>query len=958
MLSIKLKYKLLLLWLGSIFLCLLLVGGLFSYLSTRFHTLNARDYMIESFMLLRSELSNMKEQLAQNAILFEQREDVIASMSLISTYQDINHYQPIIFDVEKDKLSLALRRQLEVANLELGVLYDTQLRLNSFCWLSQQKRVCGYQSYDTQAQTQLISTSSQAAVLTIPDILNNARLTQAADALNIQIYASAENDLLMMLNMPLMRKLSNGQEQLVGFLQFAKRLDQQFMQKLLTHKESQFAFWIEGQTQHIDFSESELAHYFKYAPPLMEVYFKHNQQWWQSDQLYFLGVTSFTLNDGRRVLFALTLDKSALYTQISVMQQAVLVMLLIAAFLLIPSGMILLKHVVSDPIEKLVDGVAALTAGQYLILQHENQHDELGSLALSFNQMTATLRQREEHLRKLSQAVEQSPVSILITNRDGIIEYVNPKFVAITGYAQAEVIGQNPNILKSGYIAEETYHTLWQTIVEGKEWQGEFHNRKKNGEFFWESVLISPIKDNSGNITHFLGIKEDITVRKQYEEKLLHQANFDHLTDLPNRILAFDRLVQALASARRQRQLVAVLFLDLDQFKRVNDTLGHGVGDELLIEVGKRLQACIGEGDTLARLGGDEFLVILSCLMHLPQAEVIAQKLIMTLSAPFLLENREIFISASIGITVFPNDADDPHTLLRNADAAMYKAKESGCNNYQFFTTAMNESALKRLELESELRYALERHELSVYYQPQMLLRNHHLIGAEALLRWHSEKFGDISPAQFIPIAETTGLIETIGAWVLHTACKQAKQWQTELRISLRVAVNVSPYQFKSGRLLEVVSQALEESGLMPNCLELELTESLLMENAEETCATLKQLKQLGVSLALDDFGTGYSSLSYLKYFPFDLLKIDRAFIKDLAFKNEDASLTAAIIMMAHSLGLTVVAEGVENQEQLAFLHVQGCDLVQGYYVSKPLSVDKFVQFLHVRRQTEMGIRL
>ncbi|OUD15553.1 bifunctional diguanylate cyclase/phosphodiesterase [Thioflexithrix psekupsensis] len=734
MTALKLKHKLLLLWLGSILLSLLLVGGLFSYLSTRFHTLNARHYIAQSFADLRAEFSVIEQRLAKNAELLTAREDVIASLSLINTYQDIEQYQPLIFDVEKNKLSHILKQQLLIANLNLGFFYDSQLRINSFCWIFiEEDHYCGYLSYQEEAQPLLLDTENKTFLSPFPTALQHTQLNQATEQAQFTLKPYAQG-LLFTLTQPVWRTLGQRQRQ-VGFLQLAEKLNVTSIEQLLGQKEARFAFALSEDLLYGDVTLENLEFYFKIAPDLEQVDFKNELDWWQPNEDYFLGVTALHLGEEQRVIFIFTLDKSTLYTQITVMQQAVLVMLFFAGILLIPMGTLLLKHIISDPIEQLVSGVEALTAGEYLTVKHHKEC-ELGILANSFNQMSSTLRQREEHLRKLSQAVEQSPVSILITDKEGIIEYVNRKFVNITGYTQQEILGKKPSILKSGFASEKQYDILWQTIAQGHEWQGEFYNRKKNGEFFWESALISPIKNNSGQITHYLGIKEDITVRKQYEDQLLHQANFDYLTNLPNRLLAFERLKQALSKSQEKGYLVGVLFIDLDQFKQVNDSLGHSVGDELLIAVSHRLSQCLKEQDTLARLGGDEFLVILPQLNHRNQAEVVAQQLMMVLNEPFNLSNRDIFIAASIGITLSPNDGTEPNTLLRNADAAMYWSKEDGRNTYHFFTPEINQQALKRLEIESQLRYALERGELSLHYQAQMNVKNQHVIGAEALLRW------------------------------------------------------------------------------------------------------------------------------------------------------------------------------------------------------------------------------
>ena len=438
----------------------------------------------------------------------------------------------------------------------------------------------------------------------------------------------------------------------------------------------------------------------------------------------------------------------------------------------------------------------------------------------------------------------------------------------------------------------------------------------------------------------------DITERKHTEALLRRQANFNPVTGLPNRVLALDRVSQALARATREKHAIGVLYIDIDHFKKVNDTLGHDFGDKLLIEIAKRLNSCVREIDTVAHLGGDEFLIVLSQLHKIVESKIIAGKILEKISKPYYVDGHELFLAASIGITGYPDDGQDPHLLLKNADAAMYRAKKHGRNTYRFFTQEINNQAMARLEMESCLRYAIEKQELHLNFQPQIDIRTGKLTGAEALLRWNNPKLGQVPPLQFIPIAEETGLIVTIGEWVLRHACKESRIWQDQYGVKIKVSVNVSTRQFQAGKLTETVSRILHETGLQPELLELELTESLLLEDAPNTQETLKALKSMGVTLSLDDFGTGFSSLSYLKRFPFDILKIDRSFVRDIATDQSDAALCAAIIAMASSLNLRVIGEGVEDKIQLEFLRNKGADIIQGYFFSRPLSVEEFRNYI------------
>ncbi|MBE0533321.1 MAG: EAL domain-containing protein [Rhodospirillales bacterium] len=555
-------------------------------------------------------------------------------------------------------------------------------------------------------------------------------------------------------------------------------------------------------------------------------------------------------------------------------------------------------------------------------------------------------RRTVENLRKLSQAVEQSPASVIITDTTGAIEYVNPKFVEVAGYAAEEVIGKNPRLLKSGKMPAEAYEELWRKITSGQEWRGELLNRKKNGELYWESVSISPIKTPDGIITHFLAVKEDISLRKEYEKRLIQQANFDEVTGLPNRVLALDRLEQALARGLRQNHKVGLLFIDLDRFKYVNDTLGHHTGDHILKEAGARIRHCLRAADTVARLGGDEFTVIVPDLQLGIDVEPVAQKILESFGQPFHLGGREIFLTPSIGITIWPDDGSLPDELMRNADTAMYRAKEMGRNNFRFFTPELNERALTRARMEHQIRHALDRNEFELHYQPLVDLATGRIVRAEALLRWHNPELGQVSPEDFIPLAEEIGLITPIGEWVLRTACRQAMAWRAEGLCPERISVNVSSRQFRGLSLFDTVVGILEETGMPPTGLELEITENLLMADIPEVIDGLRRLDDLGISLSVDDFGTGYSSLSYLRRFPVSVLKIDKSFVKDVATDSDNATLVEAIITMGRSLKLEVVAEGVETGAQMGFLRQRGCDYAQGYYYSRPTPTADFRQLM------------
>lgn len=548
----------------------------------------------------------------------------------------------------------------------------------------------------------------------------------------------------------------------------------------------------------------------------------------------------------------------------------------------------------------------------------------------------------ESRLRLLRLAVEQSPVGVMITDTETRIQFVNQAFLTSTGYAMEEVIGQTPAIVQSGKTDDEVYRGMWEALRRGEDWSGEFTNRRADGTLFWEFQHVSPVQDAQGRVTHYLAIREDVTARKEQEEKILFQAHYDQLTGLPNRTLARDRLGHAIAQAARAQQRLAVIFLDLDNFKKVNDTLGHGAGDQLLIEAARRIESCVRTSDTVARLGGDEFLVLLSEFGGTDDVERIAIKMLAAFRPMFMLEGEAVGVTPSLGIAIYPDDGQDVSSLLRNSDLAMYDAKDAGRNAWRFFDQASHVQSLSRLALERDLHGALARGELQLHYQPLIAIGTRALLGAEALLRWHSPRHGNVSPDRFIDIAEQSDLIVEIGDWVLRTACRCTAAWRKAGHADFYMAVNVSPRQFRHDGFVASVMQALADMRLPSSALQIEITEGVLMRSDPVVLESLLTLDRRGVRIAMDDFGTGYSSLSYLRRFPFHTLKIDREFIRDLAIDANDRALVNAAVSMGKQLGLVVVAEGVETDEQLACLEEHGCDVAQGYFFGRPVAAAEF----------------
>jgi len=572
-----------------------------------------------------------------------------------------------------------------------------------------------------------------------------------------------------------------------------------------------------------------------------------------------------------------------------------------------------------------------------------DDHQATGIL-MSLHDLTVG-RWLEEKLRLSAAVFSSTHDGVMITDAHGNLLTVNRSFTQITGYSEAETQGKNPRFLRSERHDNDFYHVMWRSIQEVGVWQGEIWNRRKNGEIYPEWLTISAVRDAEGQIRNYIGVFSDITWLKQSEEKLEHLAHHDALTNLPNRLLLNSRLEHAIDHARRQSQRIAVLFLDLDRFKNINDSLGHPVGDELLKSIATRLQQRLRDEDTLARLGGDEFIILIEQIGEPQDATIIARDLLEALTLPFSLSSKpEVYIGGSIGISLYPDDGDNAAQLIRNADAAMYQAKNQGRNTYRFYTQSLTNAANRRLSMESDLRRALERGEFVIHYQPQVRASTGAIIAVEALIRWQHPDLGLLSPAEFIPLAEDTGLIVPLGAWVLEAACAQIKQWQAAGLDHLGLAVNISTRQFSQPNLSGQIADILERQQFDPTRLELEVTESALMCPQCDAEATFRTLKNLGISIAIDDFGTGYSSLGYLRRFPIDTLKIDRSFVEDIPAVAGDCEITATIIAMARNLCMAVLAEGVESPVQLAFLQAHGCDVYQGYHFSRALPAEQFTQ--------------
>ncbi len=1065
--TFTIKRKLILLLLASVLLVLLLVGLAFHQLIREFHEEESHHRFTELFREISRQIDEREAKLIRTVETLAKRTGVVSSINMIHRYARPETYEGLIYDVEKQALMRVLANQAHTGGIGQLVAYDGRGMLVAF-HREQEPPLGGYVSYNKGAPVVMASAlGSKWSEASLPETVALNR-TPGQERSHSAVYRRCRTGFVIEVTAPVLREFPDGSTEVIGSLVGTQFIHDEFFAEVTRRSGIDVALLFQdgqhvGGLREVSGMPSEAFMQFDDLMSGVHAHPEHGK--------YFLSAVGVSLADGQRAVIMGGIPLETVQQEVDRTQQVMLIILLLSAAVILPTGAYTARKLISEPVDRLLASVEAFGRGESARRVDVHSDDELGRLALTFNTMAETIAQRqqamvesedkyrnllenlpqrifykdrnlvyvsvnqrmaedlgiraedaigktdeelfpanlaaeyresdqrvldaghivereerycfdgeerfihtvkkplldahgevvgilgifwdvterrqaEEQLRQSAVVFESTAEGVMITDDRKVIIAVNKAFTEITGFEPEEAIGQTPSILGSGRHDEAFFGAMWKDIVRNGRWQGEIWNRRKSGEIHPEWMTISVVRDPNSRVMNYVGVFSDISAIKQSQEQLNHLAHHDPLTDLPNRLLFSARLSHAIEHARRSQTHVAVLYLDLDRFKNVNDTLGHPVGDQLLQMVAWRMREHLRECDTVARLGGDEFVVTLDRVEDASEVTAVAQKLLDVFDEPFVVADNELHLGASIGIAMFPEDGNDMATLLKNADAAMYLSKEEGRNTFRFYTTELSASAEERFHLEVGLRHALDRGEFCVFYQPLVDMSSGSIVAAEALLRWRHPEYGLVAPDRFIPLAEDTGLIVPIGEWVLREACQQFVSWRKQGLGLKRVSVNISGVQVQRGDLVGTVQRIVRETGIESGCLELEITESQLMKEPEQATATLDGLQALGVELAIDDFGTGYSSLGYLKRFPLDNLKVDKSFVHDIATDANDAAIVRAVIALAENLQLRVTAEGVETEAQKDFLLTHGCKLAQGWLFGRPMQATEFAQQL------------
>ena len=943
----RLTQRLLLLWFISVTAVLAVTG--FAYLLFESHQVEVerRSRIETAFTTLQNHVDQRAALLAGSAQAMAERRNVVATVELFANYFDPEASNAALFDPPARELARDLADLARATTADWAVIVGPQGPIGAW-WRYGDEDFKAYFSRRSDGEEVQVMREGDATFGPAGSLQPFVTRVAAGSTLGtgegpVVMPCATKGGPALFASRAVVVRTTTGMREM-GRVMLGSCLDAEFVERVAAQTGA--AFGIVGERKLFSHSMPDII-----PPAAAAVASAIDERGavklaairWHVDDTHVLGAGDWLLGDGSRNTAMFVLSRQQLSEQRDALFSAGLAGLALAALVVFVIGLLYLRRSVTLPLERLHEAVGNMRLGRYQRIEGVRRGDEIGDLIDTFNDMSTQIYDREMQLRRLSSAVEQSPATVVITAPDGTIEYVNPRFTEVTGYAAEEVLGRNPGMLKSGKVPPEVYAELWSTIQSGKVWRGEFINRTRNGELVYEQASISPIFDENRQIIYYVAVKEDVTERKQAEAHINHLAYHDALTDLPNRRLFRDRLNQALRQYARHGTPFALLILDLDHFKDVNDSLGHSVGDELLRQVAGRLRGLLRETDTLSRLGGDEFAILQVGINAPADAAVLAEKILLSFRESFEIGLMRLHSNTSIGIVMPGRDVTDVEDLISRADIALYKAKAAGRASYVYFDDSMTAQVQNDAELIHDLARATELSQLKLVYQPQIELGSGRLVGVEALLRWEHPKLGLIPPLRFIPLAESRGLMGEIGLWVLTESCRQWARWHERGLDVGRMAINVSATQFRGGRGLEQMTEIIDSGIAPPAALEIEFTESAFVDAGQDTLAWIAALRERGVHFAIDDFGTGYSSLIMLRQIQADKLKVDREFVKDMLTDPNDAAIVHATVSLAKTLGMVVVAEGIEEAEQADYLRVIGCDVGQGYHFARPMNAEEIL---------------